>query len=244
MIVVRDEIEEIILSIKSSGIVTGWVDNTGSYTVTTSSIGNVQVGFKIVLKFNSDSKLNRDVIITNIDSINNTFTFSGANITQPDEWEMAIYFEIGHQKELHKKYENKAMSVNKRVQEYPLFWLFTNFDETEGDNEYIAFSTDLGGAIVDFTELNLYEEQRIEQKYKPVLYPLYELMVNAFNSMPYKQKFVRPFGAKKILFTKQDRPFFGSETPEANILPQYTDAIEWNVSLDWFLESNNCQQVI
>lgn len=243
MIVVRDEIEEIILSIKSSGSVTGWVDNVGSYTVTTSSIGNLQAGFKVVLKYDSDSKLNRDIIVTSVDSANNTFTFSGTGITQPDNWEMAVYFEIGHQKELHKKYLNKAKSLNKRVQEYPLFWLFTNFTQTEGDNEYTEFSTELSGAIVDFTELNLYEEQRIEQKYKPVLYPLYELMLQAFNNNTYKKKFVTPFGAKKILFTQTDRPFFGSDNPEANILPGYTDAIEWGVNLDWFLEKNNCQQV-
>ena len=243
MIVVRDEIEEIIMSIQSTGSIDSWVDNTGSYTVGTSDIGNLQEGFKVVLKY-ADSINDRDVVLTSVDTINDTFTFEGNNISQPDSWEMALYFEFGHQKELHKKYTNKAKAKNKRVQEYPLFWLFTNFTQTEGDREYIEFSTELGGAIVDFTDLTYYEEQRIENVYKPVLYPYYYLMVNAFNSSTYRKKFVRPFGEKTILFNQTDRPFFGSDNPEANVLPQFTDAIEWGVSLDWFLESNNCQQSI
>lgn len=242
MIVVREEIEEIVNSFKSSGAVTLFVDNTGSYTITTTDIGNLQVGFKLVLKY-ADTSLNRDVVLTAIDSINNTFTFSGANITQPLTWEMALYYEYGHRVELHKKYTNKAKSTNKRVQEYPLIWLFTDFTQEPGNNEYIEFTTDLGGAIVDKTELNLYEDDRIAQKYKPILYRLFELFQDAFNSPTNKKKFVRAYGSGNIKLSQIDRPFFGSEDVNANILPQYTDAIEWGVTLDWFLENNNCQQV-
>jgi hypothetical protein len=238
MIVVRDEIENIIKSIQSTGSIDVWVDNTGSYTVTTSSTGNLEIGFKVVLKY-ADSSLDRDVILTDV--TDTTFTFDGSGISQPTTWEMALYFEIGHQRELHKKYTNKAKAINKRVQEYPLFWLFTNFTKEPGDEEFTEFSTELSGAIVDFTKLEYYEEQRIENKYKPVLYPYYELMVNAFNSN--RKKFVLPYGNKRVEFGQTDRPFFGSENPEANILPQFTDAIEWSVSLDWFKEKNNCQQV-
>ena len=73
MIIVRDEIEAIVLSVKSSGTVDTWVDNTGSYTVSTNDLGNLQSGFKIVLIY-ADTSLNRDVWIDSIDSVNNTFT--------------------------------------------------------------------------------------------------------------------------------------------------------------------------
>jgi hypothetical protein len=244
MIVVRDEIENIVNSFKSSGAVDSFVDNTGSYTITTSSIGNLQAGFKVVLQY-SDTSLNRDVVISAIDSINNTFTFSGTSITQPDTWEMALYYEYGHRIELHKKYTNKAKSGNKRIQEYPLIWLFTDFTQEPGNGEYIEFSTELGGAIVDQTEYKLYEDERITQKYKPVLYPIFELFESAFNTATNKKKFVTTFGENgEIRLSQTDRPFFGSSDVNANILPQYTDAIEWGVSLNWFLESNNCQQSI
>ena len=202
MIVVRDEIEEIALSIKSNGAVNTWVDNIGSYTIGTSDLGNLQAGFKVVLIY-ADTSLNRDVVITSINSINKTFTFTGTGITQPLSWEMALYFESGHQKELHKKYTDKGSALNKRVQEYPLIWLFRNIEEepnTEGG--YIEFSTDLIGAIVDFSEIELYDEDRIDEKYIPVLMPYAELFETAFNLGNYLKKFVVPFGQEKIKLSR------------------------------------------
>lgn len=240
MIVVRDEIEEIMLSIKSTGSVAAWVDNTGSYTVTTTDLGNLQSGFKVVLIY-SDTSLNRDVILTSIDSTTNTFTFDGIGITQPDSWEMALYFEIGHRIELNKKYENKAKAINKRVQEYPLIWLYTDFEQTPSDIEDSAFETTLQGAIVDFTQKELYEEQRIEQKFIPVLYPLLELIDEQFNKLPYNKKFITPYGVDKdIDFITTDRPFFGSADKNKNVLPDYTDAIEWQTQLVWKNQGSTC----
>ncbi len=244
MIVVRDEIEKIVLSIKSSGSVDLWTDNTGSYTITTSDLGNLQSGFKIVLRY-SDSSLDRDVVITSIDSVDKKFTFSGTGIQEPDTWEMALYFESGHQKELHKKYTNKAKSINKRVQEYPLVWLFRNFEEEQNDDGgYIDFTTDLQGAVADFSSIELYDEDRIDEKYIPVLMPYLELIQEAFNTGSNLRKFVVPFGQEKIKLNKIKRPFFGSEDPQANILPQITDAIQWGSTLNWREEENNCQQSI
>ena len=157
---------------------------------------------------------------------------------------MALYFESGHQKELHKKYTNKARSGNKRVQEYPLVWLFRNFEEEPiGDGGYIDFTTDLQGAIADFSQIELYDEDRIDEKYIPVLMPYAKLIEDAFNIGNNLKKFVVPFGQEKIKLSRIKRPFFGSQDPEANILPQITDAIEWGVTLNWREEENNCQQV-
>ncbi len=240
MIYVRDKIEEIVNSIKSNGTVAGFVDNTGSYTITTSDIGNLQADFKVLLEY-SDTTLNRDVIITSIDSDNNTFTFAGTGITQPDTWGIALYFEVGHRVELNKKYQNKGKTINKRVQEYPLFWLYTDFEKNPSDIEDVDFETTLQGALVDFTQKDLYEEQRIEQKFKPVLYPIIELIDEAFNSTPYYGQFITLYGTDKdIDFTVIDRPFFGSADQNANVLPQYTDAIEWQTNLMWAKEGSVC----
>ena len=243
MIIVRDEIEEIVLSVKSSGNITGWVDNVGTYTITTNDLGNLQVGFKIVLRY-ANTSLDRDVWIDSIDPINKTFAITGTGITQPLTWEMALYFESGHQKELHKKYTNKAKSPNKRVQEYPLVWLFRNFEETPNiDGGYAEFSTDLQGAIADFSEISLYDEVRIDQKYIPILMPYAILIERAFNTGSNLRKFVVPYGEQAIKLTKIKRPFFGSQDPQANILPDITDAIEWGVTLNWREQNTNCQQV-
>lgn len=244
MIVVRDEIEEIMLSIKSTGSVTGWVDNTGSYTVTTADLGNLQSGFKVVLIY-SDTSLNRDIILTSIDSTANTFTFDGTGISQPDSWEMALYFEVGHRIELYKKYQNKGKTINKRVQEYPLIWLYTDFEEPPSNIEDAAFETTLQGAIVDLTKKDeyqeQYEEQRIELAFKPIIYPLFTLIDEAFNALPYSKKFITPYGVeKRVRFTPIDRPFFGSADQNQNALPNETDAREWQIELVWKNQGSTC----
>ena len=239
MIVVRDEIKEIIDTIRSFGTVTSYIDNAGSYTITTPSLGNIQAEFKVILQY-ADTSLNRDVWITSIDSLANTFTFSGTGITQPDTWEMALYYEYGHRIELHKKYTNKAASINKLVQEYPLIWLYTDFEQTPSPSENAAFETTLQGAIVDFSQKELYEDQRIEDNFKPVLYPILELVDQAFNGFE-KYRFITPYGIdKEIRFITTDRPFFGSADQSANVLPQVTDAIEWQTELSWAKEGSVC----
>ena len=240
MIVVRDEIEEIVMSVQSSGSVTSFVDNLdGTYAIGLDAIGNLQAGFKILLKY-ADASLNRDAVIDSISG--SEITITDTKLTQPDTWEMALYFEVGHRAELIKKYINKAKSTNKKVQEYPLFWLYTDCQETPGEQgTYTEMVTTLQSAIVNRTEKELYEENRIEQKFKPVLYPLYELITGAFNSSTYKQKFVTSFGNTEIKFQKIDRPFFGSIAEDKNVLPQITDAIELEYELKWFKQETNCQ---
>jgi len=238
MINVRDKIEEIVLSIKSTGNVDSWLDNTGSYTITTASTGNLAVGFKVVLIY-ADTSLNRDEIITSV--TDTTFTFSGSGITEPVSWRMAIYFEEGHRIELNQKYGNKLKSTPRRVSEYPLFWLYTDFQEELGDGETTAFETELGFSIVNISDIDLMEDERMEQKFKPVLYPYKELIESAFNTAPYKRNFVTPWGEENtIKFKKTDRPFFGSADKEKSVLPQITDAIEFQVNLRWFVESTSC----
>ena len=239
MINVRDEIEEIVLSFQSNGDIVSFTDNLdGTYTINTSDLGNLQSGFKIVLTY-ADSSLNRDVVISSITS--SSFTFSGTNITEPTGWQMAVYFEVGHRIELNKKYENKAKAINKRVQEYPLFWLYTDFERTPSDLEHVAFDTVLQGAIVDFSDKDYYEEQRIDENFKPVLYPYLELFNAALNTLPYKGKFNTPYGSgKEIDIITTDRPFFGSADQTANVLPQVTDAVEWQVNLAWNKNDEVC----
>ena len=236
MIYVRDKIQTIVESIKSTGSVSGWVDNTGSYTVTTSTTGNLEVGFKVVLIY-ADTSLNRDVIITA--KTDTTFTYSGTGIAEPATWKMALYFEVGHRIELNKLYTNKAKSSNKLVQEYPLIWLYTDFQKNKGDGEYTAFETSLQFAIADFSIKGKYEAARITDKFKPVLYPYMELIETAFNTGTNKRNFVTTFGEdSEIRFSPIDRPFFGSADETKNVLPQVTDAIEVEVDLKWKIE--NC----
>lgn len=241
MINVRAKIEEIVLSVKSSGGLVSFTDNLdGTYTIEAADIGNLAADFKVVLIY-SDESNNKDIVISSVDSDLNTFTFSGTNITEPDSWEMAIYFEHGHRIELNKKYTNKAKSINKQVQEYPLIWLYTDFEKNITDTENVEFETTLQLAIVDFSNKELYEEQRIDQKFEPVLWPLLELINDAFNKTTYKRNFVTPYGTNKdIDFLQVERPFFGSDDQQANVLPQVTDAIEIQVDLSWRKSGATC----
>lgn len=230
MIVVKEEIRDLILSIKSSGNVNSMVDNgNGTFTINTDSIGNLAVNFKVVLIY-SDTTLNKDVKINSL--TDTSFTFTSSGLTQPVSWQMALYFEVGSRIELVKKYQNKAKSVNKYVQEYPLVWLYTGFEHTPSEMEAAEYQTTLQFALVDFSEKELYEEQRLTDSFKPVLYPILELIDSAFNGI-YKRKFVTTYGKKEIELMYVDRPFFGSADKSANVLPEITDAIEFQVELHW-----------
>lgn len=242
MILVRDIIEEIVMGIQSSGNVDSFLDNgDGSYTITTNGndvTGGLGVGTKLVLIYD-DTAFNKDVVITAITS--NTITFLSTTITQPTSWKMAIYFDVGHRVELNEKYNNKSKLTNGKVQRYPLFWLYTDFEKDEGNGEYIAFETDLTGALVDFSNQTAYEEARIEDKFIPVLYPYFQMIETAFNTAPYKRNFVTQFGEdNKIKFKKTDRPFFGSADKKKRVLPQATDAIEFQVKLKWMIGVCEC----
>jgi hypothetical protein len=224
------------MSLQSSGVVNSFVNNgNGTYTITTNDIGNLEIGFKVVLKY-TDTTLNRDIIISAISG--NTLTFLGTNITQPDTWEMALYFEHGHRIELNKKYINKAKSVNKMIEQFPLVWLYTDFEERPPVYEDSEFITTLQFALVNRTDKDLYEDQRITQKFKPVLYYIKDLIKEAFNGI-YKRTFITPFGNTEIKLMVVDRPFFGSPNGE-NVLPDPTDAIEFQVELNWRKEGSIC----
>lgn len=237
MIVVRDEIQAIINSIKSSGTVDSFTDNLdGTYTIITSDIGNLQAGFKINLIY-SDSSLNKSFTIDSLTAT--TITFAGANLTAPDSWEMALYFESGSRTELNKKYNNKAKSDNKYINEFPLIWLYSGYERRPSDFEAAKFETTLQFALVNPNLKDKYEETRIEDNFKPILYPYLELINEAFNN-EYKYKFVLNYGESELDFIELDRPFFGSADQNANVLPQPSDAIEFQVDLRWRIESGVC----
>ena len=235
MIVVYDQIKALILSLRNQSDVLSFTDNgDGTYTIESTDIYDLQADFKVVLEY-SDTTLNRDVIVDSISG--NTFTFSGTGITEPDTWFMAIYFEQGHRIELNKKYENKAKSTNKKIQEYPLVWLYSDYEKRPSENENVSFETTLQFALVDFSQMNLYEDQRIEQKFKPVLYPYIELIDEEINRNSYSYKIHNGWGFESTInLTIFDRPFFGSDDQSKNVLPQVTDAIEFQSTISWIVE--------
>jgi hypothetical protein len=240
MIVINDIIEEIVLSLVNTNDVVSFTDNLdGTYTIETTGINDIEESFKVVLIY-SDTTQNRDVIVSSISG--NKFTFSGTNIPDPINWKLALYFEPGHRVELNKKYLNKAKSTNKKIQEYPLFWLYKDLEERPSDFDNVEFETTMQFALVDFTEKDLYEDQRIEQKFKTVLYPLLVKINDQFNKIPYKNHFVTMYGNKEIDFIKTDRPFFGSADQSKNVMPEPTDAIECQVDLLWREEGSVCSK--
>lgn len=243
MILIRDIIEEIIMAIQSSGGVDTWLDNNNdTYTITTNgddTMGGLGVGTKVVLIY-SDTTQNRDAVITAL--TRNTFTFSGIGITEPDSWKMAIYFDVGSRTEIINKYQTKSKLDNSKVQKFPLFWLYSDFKEEAGNGEYIAFETVLQAALADQSDATSYEEDRITNKFIPVLYPYIQMIETAFNTAPYKRNFVTTYGEdKKIKFNKTDRTFFGSADKKKSVLPVITDAIEIEINLKWMIDTCECQ---
>jgi hypothetical protein len=175
MINVREKIETIVNSIRSSGsVISITINLDGTYTIFTKTTGNLQSSFKVLLMY-TDSSQNRDVYVDSVDS--NSFTFSSQALGSPVAWQMSLYYEYGTRAEMNQKYINKGKAANKLISEYPFFWLYTPISEQVNLIEPLYTRTTIRGSIVNQSRRDMYEENRINQKFKPVLYPYFELRI-------------------------------------------------------------------
>lgn len=135
-----------------------------------------------------------------------------------------VYFEYGKRLAIIDTLTQKTQSAEIK---YPLIALFMPFDEdyrslTPG----IEFELDLNMAIVVDTGINDKTPFRYANNYKPVLYPIYDELMNQFKKFTYG--LYKPFQIPangKVPHIKTDNPYWSNgsnQNPQVDIL----DAIE------------------
>ena len=107
---------------------------------------------------------------------------------------------------------------------YPLIALFQDFPENrEGNGGYYADVTLPIVLIATLTDKNYKAPQRYEFSFKPVLYPIYQLLLEEIA----KNGSIIVGDPDKIEHTKYDRLYYGRRTL-GTAVSDYVDAIELN----------------
>lgn len=141
-----------------------------------------------------------------------------------------VHYMNGHPLEITNRLTERDNDAVFKWKKYPLVALFMDFPETMGQDIGLM-KVKLHIMIARATSQILVTDQRYEQNFFPVLYPIYDALMTKFHTFSYGRN-GKPFETiepAQIKHTKIDRPFWGRETflkNEANTFNDYLDAIE------------------
>jgi len=130
------------------------------------------------------------------------------------------YFEHGHFLEIANKLMEKDSATELyKYTKYPLIALIQDFPETREDGQITKARLNI--LIINCTEQSYDAAQRYTSNFKPILYELYDSLLQAFTHS-------RRFGGT-FRHTKYDRLAWGTQLPYYNeraILDDFVDAVE------------------
>lgn len=135
------------------------------------------------------------------------------------------YYLHGHPLEILKTLSGRDKSPTWKYRKYPLICLLQDFQETKGDNPSWSMQVSPRVLIVNRTKREFSSQKRYEKNFKPILYPLYELLLEAIAEIG----FFGVGGPDLIQHKKTDRLFWGREGlygSKGNIFNDYLDAID------------------
>lgn len=147
------------------------------------------------------------------------------------------FYRYGHRVEIARLLDEQNRKTGaQKVQKYPLIALRLDTSEQISGN---IWHFNLNIAIVEWTDKNYVADQRYENVFKPVLYPLYERFMEAL-----KQSglfFWENMGAYPP-HTKIDRLYYGTSGSEGNQKRVFSDPLDAIEILDLKLnqELKNC----
>lgn len=133
------------------------------------------------------------------------------------------YYMFGHRLEISNRLLEKNQDKVFKYKKYPLIALRMDFPERVYEG---LWHFDLNIAILAFTDKNYNAEERYENVFKPILYPLYRTFLE---KIKHSGLFMWPGDQSVAPHTKIDRPYWGIEEKEKNskyIFNDPLDAIE------------------
>jgi len=146
-----------------------------------------------------------------------------------EQWDiqnrLAPYYLHGHPKAILKTLSQRDKSDQWKYRKYPLIALFQDIGETKGQNPMIEMTVSPRIIIADKTKREYDSDDRYDNEFKPILYPLYELLKD---SMYHVGNFNVGY-PDMIQDEKHDRLFWGSEGLGGNeqlLFNDYLDVID------------------
>lgn len=161
-------------------------------------------------------------------------------LTAFDSMITGVHFDHGHPIEIIETLKQKDSSgTNLVFDKYPLVALFHDFPEVYNQEPGFQGQVTLHLIIARLTEPTYKADQRYDQNFKPVLYPIYaEFMKQIVHS----KYFTGAQSVNQLSHTKIDRLYWGREglyKNEGNIFNDWIDCIEIR-DLQLKLNLNNC----
>jgi hypothetical protein len=128
------------------------------------------------------------------------------------------YYLYGHRLEIANRLIEKDKDRVAMLQKYPLVALRQDIEE-QYSNGIVTYTLNM--AILEYTDKNYTAEQRYANVFKPILYPLYELLIKSL-----RESFFWPAWQNVPPHTKIDRPFWGVAQQEKNTKPIFNDPLD------------------
>lgn len=130
------------------------------------------------------------------------------------------FYKYGHRKEIAKRLDEQNRSTDQKNKKYPLIAL--RLDTTEDiANDIWHFNLNI--AIVNYTKANYNAEERYDQVYEPVLYPIYLRFLEALRQ---SGLFFWTGDTKIPPHRKADRLFWGTQDNEGNLKKIFSDPLD------------------
>lgn len=133
---------------------------------------------------------------------------------------LAPFYMYGHNSELNSRLLERGKSKTLKYRKYPLIALRLDVDEENQGNGMVKYSLNIG--IFAYTKEHLNSEERIEQVFKPILYPLYESFLTELRN----SGLFTWAGSPTPKHVKTDRPFWGTQDSERNLKKIFTDPLD------------------
>jgi hypothetical protein len=147
-----------------------------------------------------------------------------------------VHYIYGHPTEAVNTILEMTKNVKTAAKKYPLIYLYMDFDEDHDGTIEQGFTVSLHLAIATWTQPGWKADKRYTEKFKPVLYPIYdELMYQIARS-----GYFMVYSQHKIPHTKTDRPYWGSSNGRGNIADDHCDCIELS-NMKLLVNFNFCQ---
>lgn len=131
-----------------------------------------------------------------------------------------LNYQYGYREELNKTLINYSKSPEFASKKFPLVWLVQPFSISRGEIGWYGTMQDLSIVIINASEVNVRAQQRMENNFKPILYPIYrELLNQIVLSLAFDESVVEKMSHKVI-----DRYYWGEA--QQSVLNDVIDCIE------------------
>jgi len=233
-----DEVKAVFTFLKTEKNITDITENGSVSTIYTNSLVLLQLSYPIYLENGQIVTIdNINYQVSNVNLASKTFEITKTGLFHMStdlipvkvlavtKWNLAIDFKFGSRTEINEILEQEVSDPDKKLQRFPLVWLFINENRLRDSLEY-DFKTGLKMSFVHLSKPEYKAETRKENIFKPILVPLKELFMLAIQSSRFSRVF--SFEYANLRYDEYFRYFYGSADKNINkmVFDAPTDAIE------------------